>query len=309
MKKQILDCENVQESFKNVKLKVRRIERAFIATALHYSHFVDNSLTKSDIYNLRDHVIYRFNSLELHIQLLLMHHHSINEQIKKILKNDPQELLRSYNPIHPYFNKWQQDVSCIFDSLIYHMVSIFDYISTLINYICGSGKDKQQNKKWTNLTKMALDSKHTFSSTLISKTIVKTNNSFVDKLYEHRSFLIHNKTDLSGFSFKFDLIGGEIFSTNFLATKRFVNQFSDLKKMIKENPVTIKYVAFWLIQETINTISELLLDLKKEMELSKEIPVGMLLYLDSETNQLYPSSFPDWKEADLENIKMNPIIN
>lgn len=292
----MLDITDQNEEFKKLNDNLRLLERRFIALTLDYTQYIDNSLRQEEFYKLRDSITYRFFSAQLQTEFLIRQHTVIEHRFEELLKKDPLKVLGQCIPSNPYFDYSEKEISSIFDSFLYHLVSAFDYLGTLTNYICGPKNNKQETLKWTNLTRSSRDGKNHFGKKPIAEKIKELDNNFVNKLYGYRSILIHEKAELSRSSFNVHLGSENNIIANFIATERLIKHFSELKKMSTQNEITIKYVAFWIMNKAIVTVTELLFALKTEMELNPKVEFGILGYHDSETNRILPASTLFWKE-------------
>jgi hypothetical protein len=225
MKKPILDITDINEEFRTLNNNLELLQRRFMAIAMDYTHYIDNSLGQEEIYKLRDNITYRFFSTKLHTELLIKQHFAIERRFEELLKKDPQKIFGSYYPSNPHFEHSEKEISSIFDSFLYHLVSVFDYMGTLTNYICGPKGNKQDTLKWTNLARSARDKTNHFGKKPIADKIKELDIGFVNKLYGYRSILIHEKAEFSRYSFSVHLGQEGRFSANFIATERLTKQF------------------------------------------------------------------------------------
>lgn len=294
MNKPVKDIDNLDEEFKRLRQMETMLESRFMAVAMDYQHYIDNSWGQEQIYKLRDNVLYRFFSARLHTEILLRQHFAIEHRFNELLKKDPNKVLAQYHPSNPLFDQTEKEISSIFDSILYHIVSIFDYLSTLTNYICGDKKNRHDTLMWTQLAKSSRDLKNHFGSKPIAQIVRDLDNQYVSRLYDHRSFLIHRRADLSRYSFLFELGNQSKIKARFIASDKFTKQFKELKTLTEENYLTTNYVVFWLLQKTIVKVTDLLFGLKKEMESNPQVPFGMFGFHDPKTNRLLPVSTAYW---------------
>lgn len=293
-KKEILDIENFNEEFEKLTSRMRLLSDRFLAVAMDYKHYIDSSFSDSKIYELRDSVQFRLFSAKFHIELLLRHHLIIQDRLEDSLKNDPHKVTGSYFPVNPYFDIYQKEISSIFDSFIYHTVSVFDYISTLVNYV--SGTNKENTLMWTQLAKSVRDKKNDFSTKSFSDTFDQIDREFVGKLYDHRAFVIHRKADLGNYNVTLYLGPQEKITARFLAGNNLIKSFSDLRQLKKDKNITVKFVAFWILNKTIDKVTDLLFSLKKEMELNSKNVVPFMFVLDPKTKRPMSPSIGFWHE-------------
>ena len=297
----VTDIDNIQLEFEKLNNKFTNIHNKFIAVAMDYNHYVDNSWGQKEIYELRDNVQYRLFSAKLHIELMIRQHGLIEHRLNEILKIDPRKLFIEYHPKNPYFENAEKEISAIFDSFLYHIVSIFDYIGTLTNFICGPKQMKQDTLMWTKLANGSRDVNSHFGKTEISKLITELDKFFVAKMYDYRSFLIHKKSDFNRHSFIIESGGYEIYkkiNARFIASQKFTKSFQELKTLTLSNQLTTKYVAFWTLNTTIDIIIKILFGLKNEMEINPKVSFGMLGLYDEKTKKMLPVSSGFWNKED-----------
>ena len=293
-KQGIIDIENINQEFEKLKLRLHLLSDRFLAVAMDYKHYIDGSFKEDKIYQLRDNVQYRLFSARVHLELLLRQHKFIESRMESKYKEDPSMITGNYFPINPYFDHYQKEISSIFDSVVYHLSSVFDYISTLTNYI--SGPNKEDTLMWTQLAKSVRDNHNNFSKRKFALAIDDIDREFVNKLYDHRAFIIHKSADPSGYNVTLFVGSEERIEANFLAGKNLVKNFKELKTLSKEKHPTVKYVAFWILNMTIDKVTEILFSLKLEMESNPKVNIPSMFYLHPETKKPMPVSTAYWHE-------------
>lgn len=261
------DIENIGASFEDLRKEIQYLENRFLAIGLDYQYHFGMPLGQNEFYELRDNVSYRLFCANLHLELLLRQHFIIEARFGEIYKSQPEKITANIYPSNPIFDHAEKEISGIFDSLIYHLVSIFDYLGTLTNYIFG--KKKQDTLTWTSLATSVRDKNNAFSKTKFADVINTIDNNFVKKLYDHRSHLIHRKGEINRSHIKFTLNDGK-FNVSYISTNALNKQFSVLKEESKTHSLTIKYVGFWLVRKTIFEVSSILFALKDEMDATKQ---------------------------------------
>ena len=263
----LIDITGYQKEEKIMNEEIKILYHRFMALAMDYQFYKNKSFIQNDIYRLRDEVHYRFKSVRVQVQVLFKHQQQINKHLDSVYKNNKEEIFKDYWPSHPLFDQAQEEISSLFDSFIYHLTSIFDYLGNLTNHIFG--KNSQQAMNWNSLARSTRDSKNEFSLKSFADTIKEIDNQFVTKLYKHRSVLIHERSDIFG-SRKYTTANQETFFCKFISTKNFNKRFSELRKLGKEKFITLDYVIFWLFRQTSKHVNQVLFSLKKELELNPE---------------------------------------
>jgi len=260
----LIDIKGLEDEFSRLDKHIKELYHRFMAIAMDYQYYYDNSWTQKEIYELRDEVTYRLKGVRLQIRILLKHQSTINKSLNQTYKSEPNKILGSYYPDNPLFDQAEEEISSLFDSVLYHLVSIFDYLGNLTHFIFAD-KNKQQSHSWNSLTKSVRDKKNPYSQKSFAKLIAQIDNDFVNKLYKHRSILIHERGDVfdsRGYTTQKD----DIFFCKFVATNKLKKNFSELRKMDKTKFITIEFVMFWLFDKSANYITEILFAMKKEME-------------------------------------------
>lgn len=289
-KKHIIDIQDDKSEFTKIDSEFSLLNYRFMALAMDYKRYVDSSIRDNKIYTLRDNINYRLYSAKFHIELLFNHIRNIEKNIEN------QTFTRTPNqiPIIGYIPIYTQQITSLFDSFIYHTVSVFDYIGTMANYI--SGKKKENTFMWTQLAKSVRDKNNIFSQTKFSNIVDKIDREFVGKLYDHRALLIHRKADLGGCNHTHSLGYHEKVTTTFFAGKSVIKCFHQLKESNKKSDITLRYVAVWILKEVINNITDILFSMKEELESKDTGKEPMMFYLHPETKEKLPISVNYWNE-------------
>lgn len=286
-KKKILDIDNVTEEFEIIKNDLSLLNDRFLALAMDYKHHIDSSFKEDKIYQLRNNILYRLLSAKFHIELLLGHISNVEKQIEQGTKSS------NSTPIILYTDLFRQQITSLFDSFIYHTVSVFDYLSTITNYISNK---KGNTLMWTQLAKSVRDKANRLSETRFSNTVDQIDREFVCKLYDYRAELIHRKADIGGYKVVHSFGYNEKVVSTFFAGKSLMQYFPTLKKLNSENDITIRYIAFWILREAITKITDILFALKEEMEFKSHGKEPFMFYLHPVTNEKLPVSISYWHE-------------
>lgn len=293
MKAEIIDISDFKSEFEKLRQREALLSDRFIAIAMDYKHYIDASFKENKIYELRDNIQYRLFSARIHVEAILRQHVIIQKKLEKQFKENPQTVVGNFFPFNPYFLIYHQEISSLFDSFIYHSVSVFDYLSTLTNYI--SGQKKDDTLMWTQLAKSVRADNH-FSKKSFAKVFDKIDRGFVFKLNEHRSFLIHKRSDLGGYNFTLHIGGNQNIQATFLSGKNFIRTFKELKEQCNGKHPTIKYSTFWILNKTFDKVTELLFALKNEMELNPKVRNPSMFTLDPDSGVKLPISKRYWHE-------------
>lgn len=207
------------------------------------------------------------------------------------------DIIQGMGPVHPIRDQYKKEISSIFDSLLYHIVSTFDFTSSLVNYIYAKKQDKQNNIKWTSLTRIARDVNNLLFPSSISEAILK-HDQFVSKLYGYRSNIIHEKGDLNDIAVNATLGSKNSIAIGFVATPKLIKTFSELKKIAGRDVLSSVYVSFWLLNKAIDHITDLLFEIKANVQQIENPPGGILVVIDPITKEHLSVSKAYWFEED-----------
>jgi hypothetical protein len=277
----IKDIENVEKEFKEINKKLFLVNDRFLALAMDYKTHIDPNLRNDLIYELRDNVMYKLQSASFHFRLLLSHIQTIDTLIQK--GSDTLSL-------PPYIDNYKNEITSILDSLVYHSISLFDYMSTLIHFVITK---KTDTVKWASLIKK-LDT-FSFSSSKTQIAISTVNQKYVDNLYRYRSKIIHDRPDYGTTSYSISIgVNKASLDYNFYAGKILCKSFGELKNLSNDSRLTIKYVSFWIMQRNIETVNELLFALKLEIEAKNLNAIPIMLYKEPLSGIEYPASYIYW---------------
>lgn len=304
----IKDIKEIAKEFENLKKRLDLLDEGFRAAGSDYLHHIEISkVNKHEIFELKDNVMYRYFSARFHLQILIQHHQVILKRFAKILETDPSKILNKVYPVNPNFDYAEKEISSVLDSIYFHIGAVFDYLSILVNYVCGPKATRSQKIKWTQLTRSCRDKDNHFGQLEIAKVVDQIDRELVNKLFEYRSDLIHKSQDQQRMSFKINFKkNGANLKLDFLATSKITKQFPELKEEAKNNSLTVNYVAFWTLHKSIDMIAKLLLSLKSEMEKRSTFPdhIGdddlIILHVDKKTNVGLPASTPMWERFNKE---------
>jgi hypothetical protein len=284
------DISDINKELLSLNEQFQSFYNKMLAVAMDYNSYLDPKAKNNDIYRIRDDVIYRLQCAKFHFELLIRITTSIDKEMTSIHRNS----LSNPNFLGPQFvfEERVKHASYVSDSIFFHIISGFDYISNLIEYICGGKKKKEL--KWTQLKRSVRDRKNTLSSTPVAKIVDKIDNEFVSKLYDHRSLLIHTTTDKIPASLSINLMD-ETCKTEIFSSTTFCNKFKELKEENKTAKLTTRYSLLWVIKKSINSYIEILFGLKDYMENNKKT-TKLFMFHTGPNGEMLPLSGPYWKD-------------
>jgi hypothetical protein len=280
--------------YKNItdlKLEMKKVSDGFqsinnnmIAIGMDYKFYLDSNFTDNKIYEFRDNILYRLRATRLHINIVVNLLSSLDRELSEIFKNENGQL-----SMQMHFENRKSDISALFDSIIFHTISAFDYVSNLVAFMSLKNHKKL---KWNELAQSVRDPKNELYESSFSPLIDQLDREFVGRLYKHRSDLIHSGKDGEKSSLSIELINGKV-ETKILASNKFNKNFSELRKLSKEYDLSISYILFWLLEKTIESIIDIQFELKEFMEKNKKNDLP-LMFMKGPNNEVLPVSTNYW---------------
>lgn len=277
----MLDIEDYDQTIKELNRKFSRLYNRFIALAMDYKYYINPSMSDNEIFKLRDNIIFRLQSAKFHFELLSNHNSNIENNIREIYERQDR-IFNGGIELVEYKNLATKEIYSLFDSLIYHLCSNFDYLFRLINFIHGNTLLNQP--KW-NLFKSDKNLKNNiYCSREIIDALDVLDQKFVYPLIKHRSFLIHNEYAVGGVKLILD-----DFKIRFLTTNALKDHFPELKKEFEDKEISIGFSAKWLIEKTLETITEILFEVRDDIIRNKKDVKPSMFYMGSDNLKQSPS--------------------
>jgi hypothetical protein len=296
MARVIKDIENPEEEFNKLTDRFRLLQDRFLAVAMDYKYYINSELNDRAVYELRDNVLYRLYSARFHFQLLLEHHARVESRCKELYKKDSASFWRDSFELQHLTRQSEKEIYSLFDSLVYHLCSIYDYLFRLIN-LCH--KNTQVDKPiWNKLFQKKSMEEFKYASKELLPKLQKIDSEFVYPLIGHRSHLIHTQFDTGVFSLVMGITGDSCVAT-FEATDLFHKNFPGMRGADDTEHFSIKYASTWLIGKTIETVTEILFELRDDMIRNKRIPHGMFVLYDEKNRTMGSPSGPKWGDRNI----------
>lgn len=282
------DIENLEEELKNIDQKISKLTNLFIAIGFDYTTYIDIEAKQDKIFELRDNVLYRFFASRYHLKLLLDHLRYADMQLTEQYRN-----IKNQNGIGLHINHeiLKKETYSLFDSFIFHLTSLFDYASNLTEYCCIN--NKSGTYKWPKLARSVRGNKNVWTDLPINEIIDRIDREFVGRLYDHRSFVIHDGSSTPSSNFSIDLMHAKC-ESKYLAPKKLTNRFSELKLLSKEYDLSLEFVLVWIMNKSIESIEDIIFAIKATMQKIKKFDSGHFFFKDS-NGVFLPPSTPYWK--------------
>ncbi len=285
--KTMLDIQNPHEVLEELHQKFLRLHNRFLAVAMDYKFYINPNISDHEIYKLRNNIIFRLESAKFHFELLLNHHNYIELNIGEI-HTSQKSVFNGGLELQIYQERATKEIYSLFDSLVYHLCSNFDYLFRLINFI--HGQEELAQPKW-NLFRTSKNIKtNVYCSAELINALVILDEKFVYPLIKHRSFLIHTEYAVGGLK-----IVLKDLKTRFLVTDTLKNHFPELTKEFGEQEMSINFAANWLIAKTFETITEVLFEVRDDIKRNRK-NVEPIFFSLGKNNTMESSSVHYWGE-------------
>jgi len=202
------------------------------------------------IYSLRNSLLDRLDSVIFHHEILYQIHSS-NNQITE-------------NHFSPRIS---MDISrkqtYIFDSIIFNLVSSFDYVACLINFYLAKNKDKWK-LTWNKLERK-IRNEEKYKPFKISQNILDSNHNWASKLIDYRADLIHYEGQNSGYSHTV-YPNKNLTNIKIYAPLKFRKRFKVFLKKVEKENLDIGSVSLWTIETSFNEIYSLIKSLENHID-------------------------------------------
>lgn len=299
-----LDIENRESDYNEILSDTFRAEVGIRAIGLIYHDHSDDENSEENVFRLKDNIEYRLFAATHQYLILLKELQSAELYLQRLYKENPHYINPNTFPFgNIYFDKVERELSSIFDSILFHLSSVFDYLSHAICYMYF--KNKENTLYWTKLSKKVRgDLKGQFE---FCKVLDEVDRKFVGRLYDYRSRLLHNKRDKHNFSCTMNLKNLS-FQLKIASSPEVLKHFKLIEKMkTSENQeITLAYFSSWLIKQSFKEIETILDAIKIDLENNSKFqqnlakPKGekgfMFITMNPETKFAEPMSNGIWFE-------------
>jgi hypothetical protein len=259
----VKSIDNPNEKLQEIDQLINIVFNGFMAVAMDYGFHINNVFGSSvkesqKIYELRDNINYRLRSATLHFYLLLRRKIETENRFSEMLKNDPQ-IFNGFYTKNPHFEIAADEIMGIYDSIIFHLSSSFDYLAMLIQFVFGD--NPQKKLQWINLAKLCYSKDSEYQKRIFKDNIQNVDRDFVCKFNDYRAELIHRKKSTSFTNVTWELHSGKV-DTHFVCSD---NIKKHLKKIInRNNDYCITFVSYEAIKQTVLNIANVLEGLNDE---------------------------------------------
>jgi hypothetical protein len=296
-KSEIVDVTNEVEDLKEIDNYFNALIEGLRAVEYDFGYHRKAVFPSDKMALYRHSIQYRLFSARFHIRLLYRHISEIQIKHQRFVDQ------RSFFPVYEtHLERNKREASALFDSIVFHLYSSFDYLGSIIFYVL----TKHENTKdWDKIKRSAEQSTRNKlflkpMGNLVAQEILKSNKDFVNSLNLYRNMVIHRESDVSRYEHEWNLGSNET-KVYFFCTKTQTKRFGKFCEPDKK--YTLPVLAKRLVLETITITANILTTLKVFMEVNSskdEIPIDPergMVYSDSNGNPVQ-MSLPHWKEFD-----------
>lgn len=304
-KEEIANIEDRSKDYQSVRSLVWNAEVGIRAIWIMYDDHSTDKNSKENVQILKDNIKYRLFATTHQYLLLIRELNLAEHRLHEMHVKDPK-LLHAFPMGNPHFEQIEVELSSIFDNIIFQLSSVFDYLSHMICYI--SRTDKSRTVYWTKLARICRGQNNDFDGEKVRQIIDEVDRTYVGKLYDYRSRLLHNRRDKHQFTTTVGFSNEKSFDFNIkiLSSKASQKHFKIIKEEIKDKAPTIIYMSSFLIKKTFEVIEKILTEIKDEIKSNSNFQNNlqnpkdkkglMFLLKDPKTNMAKPVSDAIWAE-------------
>lgn len=246
--KTFLELDNVTDSVEEIRKLIKELSDLFTTLGMKYPrHLKFHKRNMSYYVQLRNSIQFRLRSVYFHYSLL--------QQIQEVRITEIQNVnFLEELKLRGILNRCHEQSYFIFDSIIFTIISAFDYYGNIVDFLFG--RKNQAKLKWNGIKNLSHEKTENILDTRLSTKIIEHNREFVDKLYDYRSRLIHIKNDTGNSAHIGDLLKNSS-TIRVYTPESFVKKFKYLKNLNSTNKISINFSVFWTIEKTVTILSEL----------------------------------------------------
>jgi hypothetical protein len=130
----ILDIEDRRADYVSNQQEAVRSELGFRAIAMMYDDHSSDQNSFDNIVKMKDNIQYWLFSAS-HQYLVFLRELEASEQYLMELQQENPRALHSFLFSNPYVEKVEQELSSVFDNIVFQVASLFDYVAHVVCYI------------------------------------------------------------------------------------------------------------------------------------------------------------------------------
>lgn len=229
-------------------LKEKLVELTMVYLNAHPGR-VDNPVKyrqdQTRIIELRDSILYRFESLAYHFDLMRRRERECLAEFRNdFFRRDAIDVVR-----------WaSRDSKFLFDDLVFSVISLFDYYGNAIGFLLLG--EATLNKKWAGIRAWAAELQPGVRRT--ADLVRKLNDEWIRGVADYRNALIHSTSDTAGARNEYHVGGGSATVENLItAPAEFVDRIRYLHEGVPANRLRLIDASIWLVGQTYDGAREL----------------------------------------------------
>lgn len=244
----------------------RNLSSELIALCIDNLNKIHGQFRKDDpLLRQRDMILFRARALRMHFVWLLRARVDVVDRLRAAWAD------RGELPPPLAFDQSADEHMALFDSAVFHAASFFDYFGNLVDLLCG-GKS-QQRLKWNGAVRAARDHDNPLSRSPVAPTLIRLDKEFVDRLYGHRSRVIHYRPNWGGGALTLHVAEG-VYELNLYAPEALTSEFAELAEFARDHAVTIHFACHWLCRKTFEAGIDVVSALRGHIEANRRVAPG-----------------------------------
>ncbi len=275
-------------------------------TMMYDDHTLDRNASEKML-ALQDNFMYRVNAV-LNQYLFLIGHLDARSVI------DTEKHPAHFAVNHPLIYMYQNELSSMLDSILFHLCSAFDYLGHYISYMFVDNKNRTID--WDSLAKTCRAKfKGKFS---FSQAVQDIDSGLRANLEQYRSKLIHKQRDYHPTNVE-QILGSKILNLSFAVSHDVLRIFrKNFKEYLPENNYSLDWFASRLIRLCLANINFVLQYLRNDLLVNSKFVENVknpktilgftVLKQDSDTNEVRPVSDFTWQDYIVEFTKFQHSI-
>ncbi|MBL7996880.1 hypothetical protein JNM05_16055 [bacterium] len=269
--------KDVVDPISEYKRLSQKLSNNFNATNVLYTKYSNKiggfaSSQNSEANSLLNAFRYRHDCILFHLKCML-NLQLVAEKQYKSLSNDSDRIMFAVSVV-PEF-------SGLFDSIIFHSVSGFDYCAHLIDFICNNRLNK--DRKWAGIIEAAKNKSIDFNKSSVATLLVKLDDEFIKFLKLRRNQVIHYEPDTATSSSLTNLRTHQN-SLEVIAPRQMIDKIPSLKIMSETHELTMVFASCWMIDRVYDLYADIIAELVNHVDHNRKTISGHTFFRDNNGN-------------------------
>lgn len=269
-KEKVIDIVDFEKEYVQLQDKIGSIERNLQAFQFDYANKISGKFDTYQISSTRTDLTLKLNSIMYIVRLMNQ------EKMRTVLYLENQ-LIKNGNDLISDSLNLIQNQKTLFDSILYHVSSVYDYYAILSDYLY----NYKSSLKWNGLVKSAHNITNSKISPAHKEFITKSHKEFVNSIFSHRSYLIHSGTSNAGYRITRNTKQDKI-TIELITPHKFIKEFKELELFSEGRPISLEASLFWILNKGLSNIISLIYGLKTEINNLRKIDAKDAIIFDSD---------------------------